>query len=134
MPISSVITCRITTSKDCKIPLINASATVAMGVYVAWKTSGDKNELKQEFNERLATLDKDLRAEMKILDKNLRAEMKATRVIVQGGERCVTSGVTDCVARTFTPHVSDKALVDALVSNLATPTRPLTKESGAREV
>ena len=73
--------------------LINASATVAMGVYVAWKTSGDKNELKQEFNERLATLDKDLRAEMKILDENLRAEMKGTREIVQGGERCVTSGV-----------------------------------------
>lgn len=96
--------------------LINASATVAMGVYVAWKTSGDKNELKREFNERLAILDKDLRAEMKILDKNLRGEMKVTREIVQGGKRCVTSGVTDCVARTFTP---DKALVDALVSQAA---------------
>ena len=39
-----------------------------------------------------------------------------------------------CDARTFTPHVSDKALVEALVSSLATPTKPLTKESGAREV
>ena len=60
---------------------INASATVAVGVYVVWRTSDDKNEPKEEFNKRLTTL-----------DKNLRAEMKGTQGVVQPLIRKKTTG------------------------------------------